>query len=247
MQIIPVIDLLNGIVVHAKKGERHRYQAITSALTPSSEPLAIVAALLALYPFQQLYIADLNAIQKLGNTHDCTQSNNFDVIASIAQRYPNLTLWVDAGISNLAEVDLWSQLNLLSQTSVKLILGSENFANIEQYLSIYHVISEQTILSLDFMPAGYQGPQALLESTAYWPQEVIIMSLAHVGANQGVNLQLLTQTKAKAGDFNLYAAGGVRDIADLNTLKSLGIHGALIATALHSKQLTQQQLSLLQQ
>ncbi|ACT48242.1 HisA/HisF-related TIM barrel protein [Methylotenera mobilis] len=253
MQIIPVIDLLNGIVVHAKKGERHRYQAITSALTPSSEPLAIVAALLALHPFQQLYIADLNAIQKLGNTQDCTQSNNFDVIASIAQHYPNLTLWVDAGISNLTELDLWSQLNLSSQpdlssqAGVKLILGSENFVSMEQYLAIYHVISEQTILSLDFMPTGYQGPQALLESTAYWPQAVIIMSLAHVGANQGVNLQLLTQTQAKAGDFNLYAAGGVRDIADLNTLKSLGIHGALIATAIHSKQLTQQQLTLLQQ
>lgn len=259
MQIIPVIDLLNGIVVHAKKGERHRYQAITSALTPSSEPLAIVAALLALYPFQQLYIADLNAIQKLSNIQNSTKSNNIDVIASIAQHYPHLTLWVDAGISNMAELDLWSRLNspskpnlsskpsLSSQPGVKLILGSENFSSIEQYLPIYHANNSQVILSLDFMPNGYQGPSALLENTSYWPQDVIIMSLAHVGANQGVNLQLLTQTQAKAGDFNLYAAGGVRDITDLNALKSLGIHGALIATALHSRQLTPQQLVSLQQ
>jgi len=240
MQIIPVIDLLNGTVVHAKKGERHNYQAIVSALTPSSQPLDIVAALLALYPFEQLYIADLNAIQKLSNTQDRTQTNNFSVVASIAQHYPELTLWVDAGISNLAELDLWSQLN------VKLILGSENFSSMEQYLAIYHA-SSQTILSLDFMPTGYQGPQALLESTAHWPHDVIVMSLAHVGANQGVNQQLLSHIKAKAGDFNLYAAGGVRDIADLNTLKSLRVHGALMATALHAKQLSHQQLASLKQ
>lgn len=242
MQIIPVIDLLNGIVVHAKKGERSHYQAIASALTPSSQPLDIVAALLALHPFQQLYIADLNAIQKLSNTQNDTHANNFSVIASIAQHYPDLTLWVDAGISNPAELDLWASLK------VKLILGSENFSSMEQYLATYHAIDKQSILSLDFMPTGYQGPQDLLASTAYWPQEVIVMSLAHVGANQGANQPLLAQLKAQAGgDFNLYAAGGVRDIADLNTLKSLGIHGALIATALHNQQLTPQQLTLLQQ
>nr|WP_294841026.1 HisA/HisF-related TIM barrel protein [uncultured Methylotenera sp.] len=242
MQIIPVIDLLNGIVVHAKKGERLRYQAIASALTPSSQPLDIVAALMALSPFQQLYIADLNAIQKLPNTQNDSQQNNLSVITAIAQHYPNLTLWVDAGISNQAELDLWASL------PIKLILGSENFCSIEQYLAISQAIGTQSILSLDFMPTGYQGPQELLASNTYWPQEVIVMSLAHVGANQGVNQALLAQLKAQAGgDFNLYAAGGVRDIADLNALSALGIHGALIATALHSKQLTQQQLASLQQ
>ena len=242
MQIIPVIDLLNGIVVHAKKGERQRYQEIASALTPSSQPLDIVAALMALSPFQQLYIADLNAIQKLPNTQNDSQQNNLSVITAIAQHYPHLTLWVDAGISNQAELDLWAPL------PIKLILGSENFYNLEQYLAISQAIGTQSILSLDFMPTGYQGPQELLASNTYWPQEVIVMSLAHVGANQGVNQALLAQLKAQAGgDFNLYAAGGVRDIADLNALSTSGIHGALIATALHSKQLTQQQLASLQQ
>lgn len=242
MQIIPVIDLLNGIVVHAKKGERQRYQEIASTLTPSSQPLDIVAALMALSPFQQLYIADLNAIQKLPNTQNDSQQNNLSVITAIAQHYPHLTLWVDAGISNQAELDLWAPL------PIKLILGSENFYNLEQYLAISQAIGTQSILSLDFMPTGYQGPQELLASNTYWPQEVIVMSLAHVGANQGVNQALLAQLKAQAGgDFNLYAAGGVRDIADLNALSTLGIHGALIATALHSKQLTQQQLASLQQ
>ena len=242
MHIIPVIDLLNGIVVHAKKGERHNYQAITSALTSSNQALDIVAALMSVHPFQQLYIADLNAIQKLPNSQDLSQQNNFSVIATIARDYPNLTLWVDAGISNHAEIDLFLPLK------VKLILGSENFSIIAQYLAIYHAIGEQSILSLDFMPMGYRGPQELLVNSAYWPKDVIVMSLANVGANQGVNQPLLAQLKAQAHDhFNLYAAGGVRDIADLNTLMALGMHGALVATALHQKQLTSQQLKQLAQ
>ncbi|MDO9151973.1 MAG: HisA/HisF-related TIM barrel protein [Methylotenera sp.] len=241
MQIIPVIDLLNGIVVHAKKGDRQHYLPITSQLTLSSEPLDIVAALLMLHPFEQLYIADLNAIQKISNPNTTSQSNNFSIIELISLRYPNLTIWVDAGISNIAEFILWSSLH------VKLILGSENFSSIEQYITSYPESNTQHILSLDFMPNGYQGPLALLENTTYWPQEVIIMSLAHVGANQGTNIQLLSKIKQQASTFHIYAAGGVRGVEDLYTLKSIGIHGALIATALHDKQLSHEQLSSLQQ
>ena len=93
MQIIPVIDLLNGAVVHAQQGQRHTYQPIKSLLTHSSKPLDIVAALLNVYPFSQLYIADLNAIQQSGD--------NFNVIRTIAQKFPQLKLWIDAGIHSL--------------------------------------------------------------------------------------------------------------------------------------------------
>lgn len=241
MQIIPVIDLLNNVVVHAKKGDRQHYQAIASQLTPSSNPLDIVNALLMLHPFEQLYIADLNAIQKLSNPNAASQSNNFNVIESIVHHYPCLTIWVDAGISNMAEFTLWSSLN------VKLILGSENYSSIEQYTTSYPLGNTQHILSLDFMPNGYQGPLALLENTRYWPPEVIIMSLAHVGTNQGTDIQLLTKIKQNASTFKLYAAGGVRGIEDLYTLQSIGIHGALIATALHDKRLSHEQLSSLRQ
>ncbi len=71
------------------------------------------------------------------------------------------------------------------------------------------------------------------------------MSLANVGTNQGVNFTLLEKFKQYTANFNLYAAGGVRGVDDLNRLKHLGVHGALIATALHQKQLTYQQIESL--
>ncbi|MDI1309589.1 MAG: HisA/HisF-related TIM barrel protein [Methylotenera sp.] len=231
MKVIPVIDVLNGVVVHAKRGERATYQAIQSKLTHSSKPLDIVAALLDIYPFQQLYIADLNAIQKL----DANCENNYNVIASIKERYPALELWVDAGISNQAELIFWQKLD------IRLIIGSENFNQISHFTSLI-TPEKNYILSLDFMPLGYQGPIELLTNTQNWPQDVIVMSLSNVGSNNGVNIELMRNTIARAKGFNLIAAGGIRDADDLNLLKEMGVCAALLATALHQKQISTEHL-----
>ena len=236
MKVIPVIDLLNGVVVHAKKGDRAAYQAIHSQLTPSSQPLDIVAALLDVYPFQQLYIADLNAIQKL----DANYENNYNVIASIKERYPALELWVDAGVSNNAELNFWLRLD------ARLIFGSENFPHINNYTSL-NIQDKNYILSLDFMPLGYQGPVELLTNIEYWPQDVIVMSLSNVGANNGTNIDLLQKTMARAKGFNIIAAGGIRNADDLVMLKEMWISAALLATALHQKQISTEQLESIKQ
>lgn len=234
MQIIPVIDLLNGTVVHAKKGDRQNYHAIQSLISNSSKPLDIVAALLKYHPFKQLYIADLNAIQKTG-------SNNLGVIKSIAQQHPDLDLWVDAGINNTPELALWTGYNF------NVILGSENFSDLDNFLEIKKHLNSDFVLSLDFMPDGYRGPLKLIESTHYWPKNVILMSLAQVGANLGVNLELLEKFKQHNKEFNLYAAGGVRNMSDLAILRQLGIYGVLIASALHSKQISADEVESLNQ
>lgn len=233
MQIIPVIDLLNGVVVHAKKGERQHYQAIQSTLTKSCQAPDIIHALLELHPFEQLYIADLNAIQKLGSTYNA----NYNVIAEIAHQFPKLKLWVDAGISKQSELDFWQKLN------VKLILGSENFLRLADFITLN--TPANIALSLDFLPHGYQGPAELLSSSAYWPKDVIVMSLSHVGANAGFNTPLLTTILAQSSNHHIYIAGGIRHTEDLLALKAMGVSGALLATALHQQQITAAQLNQL--
>ena len=232
MQIIPVIDLLDGVVVHAKQGARHQYLPIQSQLTQSHQALDIVAALLDIYPFEQLYIADLNAIQKT----DGNYCNNYSVIAEIKQRFHSLNIWVDAGIGSTKDLDIWNM------SGVNLVIGSENFTQLADYLVIRDLLQDHFKLSLDFMPQGYAGPIDLLENTQHWPKEVIVMSLANVGANLGVNTALLNSIQQRAPHTHIYAAGGVRHIDDLTSLQAMGIRGALIASALHQKQITQAQL-----
>ncbi|HKM59743.1 MAG TPA: HisA/HisF-related TIM barrel protein, partial [Candidatus Bathyarchaeia archaeon] len=61
MKVIPVIDILNGIVVHAVRGKRREYQPLQSSICNSIEPLEIAKTFKTL-GFSELYIADLDAI-----------------------------------------------------------------------------------------------------------------------------------------------------------------------------------------
>ena len=223
------------MIVHAKKGERASYQPIQSQLTNSSQPLDIVSALLDVYPFEQLYIADLDAIQKRDKSH----KRNYSVIAAIKRSYPKLQLWIDAGISEPEDLDIWNMPNIY------LVLGSENFEKINSYLIIRELLENKFILSLDFFSDGYHGPLELMKDTTHWPQDVVVMSLANVGMNQGINKVLLTEITEQAPHKKIYAAGGVRNQEDLQILKSIGITGTLVATSLHQEQITKQHLEAL--
>jgi phosphoribosylformimino-5-aminoimidazole carboxamide ribotide isomerase len=233
MQVIPVIDLLNGEVVHAKKGLRQTYQPMQSPLCSSSDPLSVVAALLVMHPFKQLYIADLNAIQKLPNK----TSSNYASIAQISLAYPELELWLDAGFQQSADLLEWQALN------VRIILASENFHDMQDYLALSQ--QHEFILSLDFFSDGFHGPLALLKETQNWPKHVIIMSLPDVGSNLGFNKTRLEQITQSNKGIHFYAAGGVRDEQDLLNLRALGMHGALVASALHNLQINGASLSKL--
>jgi len=225
------MDLLNGHVVHAKHGDRAHYQPLQSALTDGSNPLTVAAALLKHYPCQHLYIADLNAIQKLPGHH-------LEVIKQIAQQHPDVSLWVDAGIANQPTPKLWAGHHF------NLILGSENFSSLDNFLEISAMLNKQFILSLDFMPHGYQGPEALIQNSQYWPEKVILMTLAKVGSQSGTDLKLISQFAQYAEQFELFAAGGVRNLNDLKSLKDMGIKGALVASALHNGQIKSSEIAL---
>lgn len=227
-EIIPVIDLLDGQVVHARRGDRQHYQPIQSLLCNGSEPLAILQALLELYPFDQLYIADLNAIQK--------RSNHLQIIADIKVRYPHLQIWLDAGISCANDLSAWSGINL------NWVIGSESLRKLDDYLSLKKLCGESHVLSLDFVSdstgQGYQGPSELIEESTYWPNKVIAMALCRVGSDSGPDNQILAQLINRSGEQIIYAAGGVRHMGDVLQLKQMGAGGALIASALHNQRIT---------
>lgn len=228
-----MIDLLNGIVVHAKKGVRAQYRPIQSALTNSSQPVDIVKTFMALYPFKTLYVADLNAIQGLTNTGQCHQQ----ILEEIHHAFPHLTIWIDAGINHQEQAEKWQN------TYTQLVLGSESFTEVEQYQSLISQLKKPCVLSLDFSPQGYSGPADLLHNTQHWPKAIIVMTLMQVGAGLGANLPTIQSILAKTNSHHIYAAGGIRHLNDLLQLKQLNVHGALIASALHHQQLSSQDLA----
>jgi len=218
-------------VVHAKHGNRHEYLPIKSSLTDSSEPLAVVQAVLALYPFKQLYIADINAIKKTGN--------HKNTIIEITNNFPNVEIWIDAGFDSQSSIKSYQSRN------IKPVLGSESLGSIEQYQSLSSASQHRAILSLDYKDDLFQGAQDLLSDASLWPNDLILMTLKKVGSNAGPDLAKLASLKIRTKHSKIYAAGGVRNSADLEALKASNISGALVASALHNGALTQQQIKLL--
>ena len=239
MKIIPVIDLMQGQVVHAKFGLRSQYQPIQSTLCNGSAPLIIVAAMLELYPFQTLYIADLDAILGVGH--------HTELIVQIAENFPQLTLWIDSGIRKVNARALHAT-NPQISNRIKPVVGSENIANVQDYRAISDACESQHILSLDYSATSAMGISALHSSARFWPDDTICMTLNAVGSTQGVDGErldaLIKLNQARKKPSRLYAAGGVRDIDDIQQLNKRGITGVLIATALHSGKLNQADLQL---
>src|SRR3712207_6368377 len=65
MQIIPVLDLARGVAVHARAGERGRYEPVRSALAPGADgdPVTLLRAYREGLGVAACYVADLDAIQ----------------------------------------------------------------------------------------------------------------------------------------------------------------------------------------
>lgn len=220
LKLIPVIDLRGGQVVHARRGERAGYRPIESSLCRSAHPEAIVDALLQLHPFKVLYAADLDAILQTGS--------NFEPISRIHHRFPEITLWVDAGFSDESSVRHWFRSNIGEP-----VIGSETLSDMRLLASaITRWGPSRPILSLDFSDHSLLGPQSALR-VENWPERVIAMTLSRIGSDLGPDCPLLARLVAKASGKQIFAAGGVRGPHDLDQLAELGVSGVLLASALH--------------
>jgi len=236
MRIIPVIDLKGGHVVRAFRGERASYAPIVTPLAAGSAPEAIVAGFLRLYDFDAIYVADLDAIERCGD--------HAEAICTLAQAFPQISFWVDDGAESEPE-----------GSRSDAAPGPRPFGLAKLPRNLYPVVGSESlaedsapdlscearaILSLDFRGDDFLGPARLLDSPQFWPPRVIAMTLARIGAFAGPDVALLSSLAPRARE--LYAAGGLRDARDLESLARIGVTGVLVASALHDGRLSAEDL-----
>ena len=235
MHIIPVIDVRYGIAVRAVAGDRANYQPLVTPLVSVESaaewgqthgsapqltgqtglpPLAVARGYRRLYPFPAIYIADLDAIEGRGA--------NVGLSASLSAALPGVEAWIDAGAKRSP-----------GSSGVVDVLGSEVLSD----LDIQTPLPQRAVLSLDFRGDDFIGPATLLQQPHLWPERVIVMTLARVGSDGGPDLARIAQIAKLAPQADVYAAGGIRGIADLNAARDAGAHGALIASALHAQKI----------
>jgi HisA/HisF family protein len=224
VRLVAVVDLLKSRAVHARRGDRARYEPLDSTLCEGSDPVRIARALLDVGCFEALYIADLDAILKRGD--------NLASLRAIAQAQPATPLWIDAGVRSMSECERLREIG-----DVSIVVGSEALSDIH-LIELLVRDGRDFVLSLDFRGEEFLGPVELLDRPDLWPANVLAMNLARVGSAMGPDLSLIRLLHDRAPSNCIFASGGVRGEADLQSAARSGACGALLATCVHDGSLT---------
>lgn len=218
MEIIPVIDVMAGQVVHALRGQRHAYQPIKSPLSPDPSPVSVVRGLLQLGNFKTVYLADLDALMGL--------SPQTAVIEHLAATFPHLHFWTDRGLPSMErETDFTCE-------QVVSVIGSESMT--EKTLEGLALTGRPYILSLDFRDGQLVGPKTILKTVELWPGRVILMNLTRVGSFDGPDFSEAARFIERYPEHHFVAAGGIRHGQDLDDLLEIGVGAVLVASAFHN-------------
>ncbi len=231
LQVLPVLDLLNGIVVRGVGGRRDEYRPVESVLTASAQPLDVARAFRDRLGLTTLYVADLDGILH--------QQPNERVFRQLVA--DGFELWIDGGLRSPDDAS-----RLLNAGAAKVIVGLETLTDARLLATLIGEFgAERIIFSLDL-----QAGQPIL-GDARWSDatplgiaravidigvaQMIVLDLASVGEQRGPStLDLCLSIRQLAPSIRLITGGGVRNAVDLEPLQAARIDGVLLATALHN-------------
>ena len=239
INVIPVIDLLHGKVVHGKAGQRSSYQPIQSVLADSAEPLGICQSLQQHFGFTDLYVADLNAL-----------TGGAANVMEIAQLLDTeINIWLDAGTATLTALEKLSRQIPLDMLAY-VIIALECCPQPQDLEQVFEAVGPtRAVFSLDLKGGQLIVPDTHADASLWQTMDaigvarkaveigfrkMIVLDVAAVGGGQGVETLSLTRNLAgKFPDLEIISGGGVRSVADLKSLASAGCQYALVASALH--------------
>jgi phosphoribosylformimino-5-aminoimidazole carboxamide ribotide isomerase len=234
MNLIPVIDLMHGQVVRARRGDRGSYRPIESRLCGSSDPITVARMLRDHCDARQLYIADLDALT--GGPPQVA------LLRGLQAAFPMTELWVDAGFADAAAVD-----ELLSAVdappgSLVPVLASESMRSPQAFEQAFRSAKadlprNDRVLSLDRRDGERLDVASCWTRPALWPTRVIVMTLEQVGSDAGPDLDTLAALRSLNASVRWIGAGGIRDQDDLERARATGASGWLVASALHDLRL----------
>jgi len=228
-RLIFVMDMLDGVVVHAKRGERDQYKPINlfSAIVNYSDPIPVIDEIKP----AEVYIADLN---RLMNTGD-----NREILKELRTRNMELEIMLDYGIKRFedlkeaVEAELadtfvlgteTTSMDLIEEASKSDMLNDKR-VSVSVDLFNKEVLTRDKRLKID--------PLLLVKALNDYPiEDVIVLDLDRVGTKRGIDFDFLARAVA-ASEHNILSGGGVRSHEDISMMEQIGVKGALVATALH--------------
>ncbi|HXT58936.1 MAG TPA: HisA/HisF-related TIM barrel protein [Pirellulales bacterium] len=244
MQILPVIDLMGGLVVRGVGGRRHEYRPIESRLCSGAKPGAVARALREQFAIDEIYVAELDAI--------AGAEPAWDILRELAGC--GLSLRVDAGITTLERARRLAEFRADGKPLSAVIAGLESLASPDALKEMLAAVGpERLVFSLDLKAevplvaaSAWRGLDAFRIASAALKlgvRRLIVLDLARVGMSAGAGTEgICRRLRQLDSGVEIVAGGGVRGVEDLESLAAAGCDGVLIASALHDGRLTPAQL-----
>jgi len=239
MRIIGVLDLRNGLAVHARAGDRERYAPVQCVAGEAIEP-GDARALARIYRdrfgLTELYAADLDAI--------AGRSPQDPLLSALATTG---ALWLDAGVSSADRAR-----HALTLGAAHLIVGLETLRSWDALDEICAIGGGRIAFSLDLREGTPLGNESVtcggsahavaVRAADAGVASIIVIDLARVGTGGGIDIRLAGGVREAAPRVTLLAGGGVRGLDDLLRLADAGCDGALVATALQDGRISAAQV-----
>lgn len=211
MRVYFVVDIMNGKVVAARSGERERYVSInlSSEIVKSDDPFEVLEEVSPKY----LYVADLDRI--------CGIGENVKLIEDMSEKVHELI--ADCGFKAGEKIDY----------KFKPVLGSETY-------DLTKIESKNVYVSLDFMEdfldasGKFKSWKKAVEFLNTLELEaIIVLTIKRVGTFFA-DFELAEEV-VRISDHPVMLGGGISGVEDLDRAKEIGLHGVLIATAVHKR------------
>ncbi len=220
MEIIPVLDLMSGMAVSGKSGHRETYQPLKTVYSSYPDPVQIASSLKR-QGAHQIYIADLDAIEKKGS--------NLELIRKINHILPVMMDW---GVKDLKSFEF------ALEFANKIIVATETLKSLDELSKIFEKFpKDRIVVSVDIKNDQLLAKEMDISLNDFKeflidlnPSQIILLDISQVGTFNGFNKQLIDEF-AELKD-SLILGGGIIP-SEIKSLNEKGLKKVLVGSALH--------------
>ncbi|MFQ5816087.1 MAG: HisA/HisF-related TIM barrel protein [Candidatus Hydrothermarchaeaceae archaeon] len=214
MEVIPVLDIMDGKAVAGKSGRRWEYRELETVYAVSPDPLEIAKAL----PHRRLYVADLDGITEGRPDYSLLE------MLSGAKR-----LIVDVGVRDYGDYMRAKALDVEVVVATETLRGDG---------TLHRMVEEGCIVSIDMKDGGVLSSSLGFETPSdafgYFrdrgADKFIFLDISAVGTLGGNRFGFLEHIDTSGAE--IMVGGGIVP-EDIPVLDEMGVDGVLVGTALH--------------
>ncbi len=235
MLIIPAIDLKDGACVRLRQG------LMDDATVFSDDPVAMAAKWVQA-GCRRLHLVDLNGAFE-------GQPVNGEVVTAIAKRYPDLPIQIGGGIRTLETIEHYVRAGVSY-----VIIGTKAVKEPQFVTEACRAFPGKVIVGLDAKDgfvatdgwaevSSVQAVDLARRFEADGVSAIVYTDIAKDGMLSGPSYELYGKLLGAMPSLKLIASGGVSSIRDLESLRDLGMDGAIIGRALYEGTITLDELA----